>query len=192
MQKVRSLLCLCIILSGLLACSTTPYRSRFQCPPTHPGHCETVRQAYEDSLHGIEPKLFDPEWIKREREWEKKHALLIKARKQAGENVETLDEKLKKLKSHAKDTSSEEISYRKKLFQELRQLLQEPEKPIVVPPKVVRVLILSTLARDTDGREIYISPRYVYFMLDKPRWLLHKLPEKIPFDSNNPLIKEQR
>jgi|GEM_PF-783711 len=189
--KVRLLVISCIALL-MLGCATTPYRSRFQCPATYPGQCETIQQAYEDSLHDIDPKLFDPRWIKKEKEWEKRHAELIKARKRAGESVETVDEKLKKFKEKLNHSHLNETSYRKKLFDELKRLLAEPEKPVVVPPKVVRVLVLSTLAKEPDGREIYVSPRYIYFMLDQPHWLLHKVPEKVPFDSRNPLIRREK
>ena len=175
---------------ALCSCATTPYRSKFQCPGTYPGQCESIQTAYQDSVHRFDPRLFDKNWVKRQRQWEKKNAGLIRARKKAGIKVETVDEKLRKLKSTAPDTAGYE--YRKKLFAELKELLSEPEKPVIVPPKVVRVLVLSTLAKDNGTKKIFVSPHYIYFMLDEPHWLLHKVPEKVPFDAENPLVKEEK
>ena len=173
----------------LFGCATTPYRSKFQCPGGYAGQCESIQQAYKDSIHNFDPRLYDEKWVKREKEWERKHAALIRARKQAGEDIKTIDERLKE---HKKGSSTNETLYREKLFKELKDLLSEPEKPIVVPPKVVRVLVLSTLAKESRDREIFISPRYIFFMLDRPRWLLHKVDETVPFNSENPLIRHER
>jgi len=182
-----------IALLSLCSCATTPYRSKFQCPATYPGRCETIQTAYQDSTHNFDARLFDKKWVKREREWEKKNAELIEARKKAGIKAETVDEKLAKFQNATSTTRSDSgYDYRQKLFDELKGLLSEPEKPIVVPPKVVRVLVLSTLAQEQGKRRIFVSPHYIYFMLDQPRWLLHKVPEKIPFDTNNPLIREEK
>lgn len=178
-----------IALFAICSCATVPYSNKFQCPCTYSGLCESIQTAYQDSVHNFNPELFDKNWVKKQRKWEKKNAELIRARKKAGIKTETVDEKLAKFHNATSSTHSDSgYDYRKELFDELKELLSEPEKPIVVPPKVVRVLVLSTLAKDTYEK-IFVSPHYVYFMLDQPRWLLHKLPEKIPFDINNPFLR---
>jgi len=157
-------------------CVTQPYKTSFQCPGTYEGMCETLDDAYFDSVHGIDPKKFDEKWAEKEKQWEEKNKKLIEARKKAASP-----------ERHDKG----EIEYRKRLFKELSSLLAEPVKPLVAPPKVVRVLVLSSLARDTGRKTIFVSPRYVYFMLDDPHWLLHGQPTVVPFDPGNPMINRE-
>jgi conjugal transfer pilus assembly protein TraV len=65
-------------------------------------------------------------------------------------------------------TSGEEREYRDALFRRLAGLLKEPETPMVAPPQVMRVLLLPY--RGESG-ELFM-PRYAYFFLDSPRWIL--------------------
>jgi len=64
--------------------------------------------------------------------------------------------------------SASEISYQDAMYQELAGLLNEPVTPIVAPPKVMRVLLLPYRG---DKNELYMY-RYVYFFVDKPKWVL--------------------
>ncbi|MEM2592097.1 MAG: TraV family lipoprotein [Thermofilaceae archaeon] len=54
----------------------------------------------------------------------------------------------------------------------LRELISEPDPPIVKPPQVIRVLILSYVG---SGNELY-GWRYVYFFADEPSWILDAAP----------------
>ncbi len=194
------------------ACGVQPYNSKFKCPPTYGGMCESLEDAYMDSVVGLDPRMFDKEWVEKRKAWEKKNVELLKARQEAGIKVQLLSEEVKsempsgreenaqkKQKENAAsskaDTASEtkkseeaDVSYRSLVFRELRQLLTEPEPPFVVPPKVVRILVLSNLAKDENGRDFFISPRYIYFMLDEPRFIIHKYDESVPFDPENPFV----
>ncbi len=58
--------------------------------------------------------------------------------------------------------------YQSALYGRLNGLLQSPRSPMVVPPQVMRVLILPYTGADND---LYMY-RYVYMFLDGPRWLL--------------------
>lgn len=162
-----------MLLSG---CGVTPYKSEFSCPPTYGGLCESPVDAYRDSVHGIDPRKFDPEWRKKRRKWEEKHRDLLRARKQAaGETTET-------------PQATEAPDYRARLFEELRDLIGAPETPVLLPPRVMRALVLGT----PDGR-IYVAPHYVFFMLDEPRWVLRKIPERvIPHRKDRAEIKERK
>lgn len=70
-------------------------------------------------------------------------------------------------------TSSEynpvEAEYRDALFQRLTKLLKEPKTPIVANPKIVRVMILPY--QGDSGKELY-SARYIYLMVEEPKWML--------------------
>ncbi len=58
--------------------------------------------------------------------------------------------------------------YREIKFEKLRELIAEERPPIVVPPEVVRVLILSYTG---DGNEMF-GHRYAYFFASEPKWIL--------------------
>jgi len=159
----------------LLGCGVTPYQTKSHCPPSFLGLCESPIDAYHDSVNGIDPRQFDPKWKKRRAEWEEKNKALIEARKRA---------ELKKV-----GLSSEAPTYRAELFRELRDLIEAPETPVVIPPKIVRALVLGT----PDGK-MYVAPHYVFFMLDEPRWVLRKIPERLnpvslPLSSFEPSAK---
>ena len=145
-----------ILLAGVLA-GCSPYSSQFSCPGTYDGVCESPQDAYNDSVNGIDPRQFDPEWREEKKKWAEKHKALIEARKQAAGG----------------NSTGEAPDYRKTLFKELREVLEEPETPIVIPPRIGRALILG----HADG-EMFIPPHYIYFMLDRPRWVLKKFPER--------------
>lgn len=58
--------------------------------------------------------------------------------------------------------------YQEALYGRMAGLLTEPETPMVVAPKVMRVLMLPYEGQD---RELYLY-RYAYIFTDQPRWIL--------------------
>ena len=58
----------------------------------------------------------------------------------------------------------------------LADLLEEPEKPLLRPPKILRVLMLPY---EGEGGELFM-PRYVYLQVENGKWLLTEQKEKIP------------
>ena len=58
--------------------------------------------------------------------------------------------------------------YQDAYFGRMAGLLNEPETPLVVPPKVMRVLMLPYEGQD---EELYLY-RYAYIFTDRPRWIL--------------------
>jgi len=63
---------------------------------------------------------------------------------------------------------SQETRYQGEVFKKLAGLLSEPETPVIVAPKVMRVLFLPYKA---DGN-VLMMPRFAYFFLDEPQWVL--------------------
>lgn len=59
--------------------------------------------------------------------------------------------------------------YEDALYGRMAGLLREPEAPLVVPPKVMRVLMLPY---EGEEDELYLY-RYAYIFTDRPRWLLN-------------------
>ena len=128
----------------LCGCSAVlnPYQSGFNCPGSDKGKCVSVQKAYSDSLNP-----------------------LVKPEPGAGEG-ECQD--CGKDKPADPGTTREEAEYRGALFKRLAGLLGEPETPLVAPPQVMRVLLLPYKG---EGGELFM-PRYAYFFLDRPQWIL--------------------
>lgn len=61
-----------------------------------------------------------------------------------------------------------ESAYREAELAKTAGLLKQPVTPVIVPPVVMRVLILPYQG---DGGELNMM-RYAYIMMDKPRWVM--------------------
>lgn len=77
-------------------------------------------------------------------------------------------------KAAQEDGHSEEDLFRRELYEKMRKLIREPRAPIVKPPEVMRVLILSYRGRQN---ELY-SWRYVYFFVTEPEWIIRTFEER--------------
>lgn len=56
----------------------------------------------------------------------------------------------------------------------LAELLQEPKKPMLQPPKILRVLLLPYKG---ENEELFMT-RYIYVKIENSRWILTDLTEK--------------
>jgi conjugal transfer pilus assembly protein TraV len=61
-----------------------------------------------------------------------------------------------------------------KRYKILAELLQEPKKPVLQPPKILRVLLLPYQGEE---EELFMT-RYVYVKIEDSRWVLTDLAEK--------------
>lgn len=131
------------VVIALSACAgvMNPYKGDFQCPETVNGKCVSVNTAYEES---------------------------IDAEKNKSKGVKSLQDELRESRSKLETLTPGSSDYRSALFSKLKGLLKEPVTPVVAPPEVRRILILTYPG---DGDELYM-PRYVYYFADKPRWIL--------------------
>ncbi len=66
------------------------------------------------------------------------------------------------------DPVTPEATYQGLLYRKLSGLLEEPNTPVIAPPKVMRVLLLPY--RGTD-KELFMF-RYAYFVVDDYSWVL--------------------
>ena len=80
---------------------------------------------------------------------------------------EAYEESLKHSQSAAEGSALEGL-YAEEKFKLLKELIEEPEPPVVKPPKILRVLILSYVGEEN---ELY-GWRYVYLMIDSPSWVI--------------------
>jgi conjugal transfer pilus assembly protein TraV len=132
--------------SGCASLSRTlnPYEEDFQCPRHENGKCVSIPDAYEESVRPEEVGG-TAEKGKTEREGKKK------GRDIANPDAESL--------------------YEKALYGEMARLIDEPETPLIAPPIVMRVLFLPYKDDEKDG-ELLFMYRYVFFIVDKPRWVM--------------------
>ncbi len=56
----------------------------------------------------------------------------------------------------------------------LAELLQEPKKPMLQPPKILRVLLLPYKG---ENEELFMT-RYIYVKIEDSKWILTDLTEK--------------
>lgn len=150
------------------SCATfvNPYNEDFSCPRTFNGKCVSITEAYDESVDGGEPK-------KEEQEpelcdcWPDE----IDCECEPVEKKEKIEEKADSQQEQSSSPESPEDSYRESLYGKLSRLINEPVTPMVAPPKVLRVLLLPYEGSDNA---LYMY-RYVYFFVDKPRWILDEL-----------------
>ncbi len=142
--KLILIAALLLSLSGCAAIGDrllNPYSSEFQCPLADKGECIKLKDAYEKSLRQEAEQTAEQEALKE-----------INIREEAGGNP----------------PQSQETRYQGEVFKRLAGLLSEPETPVIVAPKVMRVLFLPYRA---DGN-VLMMPRFAYFFLDEPQWVL--------------------
>lgn len=158
------LLCLIFLSSG---CSRlfNPYSSEFSCPDPYKGTCQATKDSYKDSLSGADQQASEtfraqqasnPE-PKPKRDGEKDCTKCSNGTSKGCNNCSAQPSK-----------PSEEALYKKELFSKLTSLIEEPRTPIVVPPDVMRILLLGYTG---DENELF-SHRYIYIFTNEPRWII--------------------
>ena len=82
---------------------------------------------------------------------------------------ESKDEKRRKDKAgDPRGGEALEATYQGSLYKRLSGLLEEPDTPVIAPPKVMRVLLLPYKGTD---KELFMY-RYAYFLVDDYSWVL--------------------
>lgn len=78
------------------------------------------------------------------------------------------DRKGKERAGEPRDPDTMEATYQGSLYKKLSGLLEEPNTPVIAPPKVMRVLLLPYKGTD---KELFMY-RYAYFVVDDYSWVL--------------------
>lgn len=121
-----------------------PYDDAFQCPKIHEGTCTSIPDAYEQSVSGKAP--IDPD--------------CTECMEQSIE--ENLDSSVSPaIKSHRS-------LYQEKKFEKLHTLILTDAPPTVIPPEVVRILVLSYTGMENE----MFGYRYIYFFATQPTWMM--------------------
>lgn len=165
MKKILFLL-MVLFLSGC-AGVLNPYGDEFSCPKTYKGKCVSIQQAYEESL---DPNFKEPDNNDYLYEANTKRKGCSSGNCGTG-SVKSSSGSILSMDSMTLYGSSDngEGAYLEGLYKKMTGLLKEPVTPVIVPPKIMRVLILSYT--ETSGDDLFM-PRYVYFMADKPKWIV--------------------
>jgi len=156
-----------LTLTGLLAFLITscgkvanktfnPYQSEFTCPQAEKGKCVGIKEAYQESLKQEKEEAMKEYSVVKEFEKESKKEANATSSYLRGELL----------------LSPAEERYVESLYDTLTKLLREPQTPVVVPPKIVRVLILPY--QNSEGKNLY-SARYVYVIVEEPKWILQNI-----------------
>jgi len=162
-----------VLLGTLLlfsGCSTliSGYNSEFQCPNTFKGKCVSVKEAYRESVEGTQINPLVKEKPKA-RGQDKNHCSNCDREAQASGQQEVSPAQ----RSGGDKNQQPEYSYRDALYKKLSSMIGKPSTPLVVPPEVVRVLILSY----TGSNNELFSYRYVYFFATEPKWVISTAKE---------------
>lgn len=145
LEKIMKCGVLCAVLAALSGCSfLLPYKSSFQCSETDKGKCVSMKSAYEESISGEQSK-----------------------KEGKGGECAKCGKKSKNKEEPGITKQAPQDLYRENLYIEMAGLIKDPVTPLVVPPKVIRALVLPY----PDGEKFYM-PRYVFIMVDKPAWVL--------------------
>ncbi|EKD40827.1 MAG: hypothetical protein ACD_74C00155G0003 [uncultured bacterium] len=139
---------------GVLGTALNPYKEDFRCKaPDDAGNCVDTKTAYDNakgtiSLGGDKGKDGDCA---------------------SGDCDKSNQAQYKKNDWDKKSVSSAnkgEAAYQDAQYQKLANLLEKPETPIMKPPKLMRVLMLSYQGPD----ELYM-PRYTYLKVEDAKWV---------------------
>jgi len=125
------------------ACSFSAYEEDFSCKNQDHGGCAHPMQAYENAVaEGPQVHVQEAE----------------------GEVSASTPHHNHALKEDAYS------GYQNSVYEELSELVQEPDTPIMAAPKTVRTLILPYA--DPKKPDRLYMPRYVYSILEAPRFVL--------------------
>lgn len=129
-----------VLVSSGCAAVMNPFSSDFTCPGTDKGKCVEMKVAYDESRGKKTTSQPLPE--------------STRAQQEGG--------------ADPLPVATGEGHYTDAKFEKMAKLLKSPATPIVVPPTVMRVLIMPYQG---DEEEL-LMPRYVYVMVDKPKWIV--------------------
>jgi len=151
-----SILMRILSVSGLFiitACASVlnPYESEFTCPQSELGTCAPVKTVYSETKAGITYPTQELDCL--------------------GESDRSGGDSCPLTESGADKKPTELTEYARAKNSKLSILLRDPQTPIAIPPKVMRIAILPYVGKDN---ELYM-PRYVYVFVDSPEWVISNI-----------------
>jgi conjugal transfer pilus assembly protein TraV len=137
---------------GPLSKLMNPYDDNFECPQFEKGKCVSIKQAYTESLQ--KDILFTP----------------------TPSTAQTSSPKENKTSFSVQSVFPQEggeaySKYNEALMKKLQEMIENPKTPVLIPPQVVRVLILPYSA----DRDTFYAERYAYIIIEGPQWVFHNI-----------------
>lgn len=126
----------------VVAGGCNPYNGEFNCKGAPFGSCAPTPEIYKDIIEG----------------------------RGAGEALKPVDVDPAEEKTAVQGVPVEPLvsAYREAELKKITKLLKQPVTPVVVPPKVMRILFMPF--ESEEG--ILNMPEYAFIMLDKPKWVM--------------------
>lgn len=150
LAKITLLLAASSVLAG---CNILPYHNDFACKLEDGyGKCISSDDAYEEATTGIDMG----------------HAITEDGVSDDPKGSAAKPAASSQTVGAKSDTSYQQ--YRDRVYQQMAQLVEAPQTPVVRQPTVVRTLILS-YSPGLDDQTAYM-PRYVFTMLNGPKFVL--------------------
>ena len=152
-----------------------PYEGDFTCPKTKNGKCVSINEAYEESISGKEQEKpeGDTKPVSKEKQGEPyldSNGMQISGSGKPEKESKEDSEKVKDL-----ELLEPGKMYQDALYSEMSALIKEPVTPVVRVPNTVRVLHLPYKDDESEGEMLFMY-RYVFFILEKPYWVLDGYP----------------
>lgn len=154
-MKAYTIAVLILLATMLTGCGSmskifNPYDDEFACPYSDPGMCTSVQKAYNASLN------------------EEERTTTINGKVQ-GEQTPVCENGNcpQPAPVVVKREPAPKKIYEERKYETLAGLIQEEETPVMIPPQVVRVLILSYTGSENE----MFGFRYAYFFATEPTWM---------------------
>ncbi len=144
-------ICILVIMMVFTGCASivNPYKDEFQCKDTYNGRCADMKTAYDESVHNIDSEAV---------------ADMEECKEGNGKCMESYSPLLP-----SRDRVSQaKRAFQEKQFKKMAKLIDAPVAPVLKPPEVVRVLILSY----TSDTNTFLGNRYGYFLATDPEFML--------------------
>ncbi len=138
------------VLSTGCASVLSPYEDEFQCPDTYKGRCTSMQNAYDESVNNVDSRAA---------------AEIAEA---CGEKDEACRKQYALFVSRQHGRSRAQRLFQDRQFKKLTTLIEDPVTPVLIPPEVVRVLILSY----TTDTNTCLGHRFGYFLATDPKFIL--------------------
>ncbi|MGL3998896.1 TraV family lipoprotein [Pantoea eucalypti] len=154
-MKTKYLALVTLMSASLLSgCSILPYHNDFACKLEDGyGKCISSEAAYDEAVTGAD---YGHEITKDGVKDDPKGSAANSAASESGQQEKTV--------SRSYET------YRDRVYKQTAKLIEDPQTPVVKKPTVVRTLIMS-YSPGLDSTIAYM-PRYVYSMLEGPKFVL--------------------
>jgi conjugal transfer pilus assembly protein TraV len=149
-----------LVILGFSGCASkvmNPYSEEFTCPQAEKGKCVPIKQAYLESLQAPpQDLLFTPTpQVNNQPDNSSANATFL--------NMQNIFPQDAFIEAYSK--------YNEALIRKLQQMLENPKTPVLVPPQVIRVLILPY----AGDRNTFYAERYAYVIVENPQWVFHNI-----------------